>query len=234
MHDFRDIGFEQIFEQAKSLSEANDISIKLAVKRVRRKKRQPGEQAPDEPINDPKTKLRIELFNYVTDVALTAIKNRFISLQIVQKKYGPIFNLTQSASLSNIELSNLCANLCGNNADPIELASEIRLASKLLPPFAQVSPLEALNFLATNDMFEIFPNFQIVAQIFLTLPVSVANAERSFSKLKLIKNRLRSTMTEDRLNSLALLSIEHELAQKIDFDNTISQFASLKARRCIV
>ena len=79
-------------------------------------------------------------------------KNRFISLQIVQTKYGPIFNLTQSASLSNIELSNLCANLCGNDADPIELASEIRLASKLLPPFAQVSLLEALHFLATNDV----------------------------------------------------------------------------------
>ena len=27
---------------------------------------------------------------------------------------------------------------------------------------------------------------------------------------------------------------EHDLAQKIDFDNTISQFASLKARRCKV
>ena len=44
LQDFRDIGFEQIFEQVKSLSEVNDISIKLAVKRVRRQTRQPGDK----------------------------------------------------------------------------------------------------------------------------------------------------------------------------------------------
>jgi len=35
--------------------------------------------------------------------------------------------------------------------------------------------------------------------ILLTTPVNVASAERSFSRLKLIKNILRSTMTHDRL-----------------------------------
>jgi len=44
----------------------------------------------------------------------------------------------------------------------------------------------------------------------LTIPVSVASAERSFSKLKLIKSNLRSTMSQQRLNRLALLSIEKD------------------------
>jgi len=34
----------------------------------------------------------------------------------------------------------------------------------------------------------------------LTIPVSVALAERSFSKLKLIKSYLRSTMSQQKLN----------------------------------
>jgi hypothetical protein len=42
--------------------------------------------------------------------------------------------------------------------------------------------------------------------LFLTLPVTVASAERSFSKLRLIKSYLRSTMGQDRLRGLALLS----------------------------
>ena len=43
---------------------------------------------------------------------------------------------------------------------------------------------------------------------FLTICVSVASCERSFSKLKLIKSYLRSTMAQARLSSLAILSIE--------------------------
>ena len=42
----------------------------------------------------------------------------------------------------------------------------------------------------------------------LTVPVSVASAKRKFSKLKLIKSYLRSTMSQQRLNGLVLLSIE--------------------------
>ena len=44
--------------------------------------------------------------------------------------------------------------------------------------------------------------------LFLTLPVTVATAERSFSKLKLIKNYLRNTMGQERLSGLSLLAIE--------------------------
>ena len=45
-------------------------------------------------------------------------------------------------------------------------------------------------------------------KLFLTIPVTVGTAERSFSKLKLIESYLRSTMSQERLHSLAILSIE--------------------------
>ena len=48
------------------------------------------------------------------------------------------------------------------------------------------------------------------------MPVTVAGGERAFSKLKLIKNYLRSKMSQERLNGLAMLSIEHKLAKKLD------------------
>jgi len=53
-----------------------------------------------------------------------------------------------------------------------------------------------------------FPERITACLLYLTLPVTVASAERSFSKLKLIKTFLRSTMSQVRLSSLAILSIE--------------------------
>ena len=61
--------------------------------------------------------------------------------------------------------------------------------------------------------------------------MTVAGGERAFSKLKLIKIYLRSTMSQDRLCSLAMLSIESQLARKLDFKDLISDFACKKARR---
>ena len=44
-----------------------------------------------------------------------------------------------------------------------------------------------------------FPNVDIAFRIFLTLMVTNCSAERSFSRLKYIKNPLRTTMQQGRL-----------------------------------
>ena len=55
----------------------------------------------------------------------------------------------------------------------------------------------------------------------LIILVSVASVERSFSKLKMIKTYLR-------LEELALLYIEKEMLNKINYDNLINNFLSKK------
>ena len=64
--------------------------------------------------------------------------------------------------------------------------------------------------------------------LFLILPVTVATAERSFSKLKILKNYLRNTMTEDRLSELAVLAIESKETRKINVGKIISDFAQMR------
>lgn len=61
--------------------------------------------------------------------------------------------------------------------------------------------------------------------------LSVASRERSFSKLKLIKNYLHSTMGQSRLSNLAIVSAESELAKCIYFDYVIHNFAAVNARK---
>ena len=72
----------------------------------------------------------------------------------------------------------------------------------------------------------------IALRIFCCLPVSVAQAERSFSKLAIIKkNYLRSTMSQERLNGLSIISIEHELTRQINFNEVLRDFSNMKIRR---
>ena len=62
-----------------------------------------------------------------------------------------------------------------------------------------------------------FPNVNIAFQLYLLIFVISAQGERSFLKLKRIKNYLRSTMGQARLSALALLSIEDNLLWEMTF-----------------
>jgi hypothetical protein len=82
---------------------------------------------------------------------------------------------------------------------------------------------------AFNECNETFyPNIKTLLQIFSTLPVTTATAERSFSVLKLIKSYLRSTISENRLNGLASMYIYRNLS--IDVETIITEFSRLKHR----
>ena len=63
-------------------------------------------------------------------------------------------------------------------------------------------------------------------EIALTIAVSNAHCEWSSSALKCIKSYLQSTMTQQWLVNLAILSIEKELSQGLSLDNIVNQFAS--------
>ena len=76
-----------------------------------------------------------------------------------------------------------------------------------------------------------FPDVCTALLIFLTLPVTFSSAERSFSKLKLIKKILRNSVSQERLSNLAILSIENRCAKEINFDKVIDVFASMKNRK---
>jgi len=60
---------------------------------------------------------------------------------------------------------------------------------------------------------------------------SVATGEANFSKLKLIKNYLKSTMMQTQLSDLAIISIEKEVANNLAYKDIIQIFARAKARK---
>ena len=95
--------------------------------------------------------------------------------------------------------------------------------------------LELLQFIQKYNLGNSVPNIVIMLRIFLIIAVNGAICERSFSKLKLIKNYLRSSMSTLRLRNLATLSVEQQLTDNnINFDIAIEEFANKKARKVTV
>ena len=94
-----------------------------------------------------------------------------------------------------------------------------------------IKEIAELLIIKYSSMITSVPDVVTCFKIFLTIPVTVASAERSFSKLKLIKNYLRSTMSQDRLSALSILSIESERARHINVPDIVKQFAEKNAQR---
>lgn len=86
-------------------------------------------------------------------------------------------------------------------------------------------PVDALRD-CDPDFYPLIHNY---LKINCCLPTTTASAERTFSTLKYLKNYLRSTTSEDRLNGLTRLYIHKDIA--IDIDSVIDTFA-LKKRKC--
>ena len=76
---------------------------------------------------------------------------------------------------------------------------------------------------------ELYPGIFLAIKTLLTYPVTTCVAERSFSGMKRLKTPLRSTMSDERLSSLAVLHVHKH--KKVDVDQVISEFAGKKDRR---
>lgn len=71
-----------------------------------------------------------------------------------------------------------------------------------------------------------YPNLTIMYSIFCCLAVSSASAERALSKLKIVKNRLRSSLCDDMLSALLILSSEKDLLAELSNISIIHRLAS--------
>lgn len=116
---------------------------------------------------------------------------------------------------------------------PTQLISMRSCLKSSITKLTTVKELANLLIVENFALSASFPDVCTVLILFLTIPVTVATAERSFSKLKLIKNYLRSVMNQDHLSALSILSIEHEEANYLrnTLHSIIDVFADKKVRK---
>ncbi|KAF0759466.1 zinc finger MYM-type protein 1-like [Aphis craccivora] len=94
----------------------------------------------------------------------------------------------------------------------------------------KITPLSLLLVIYERNMKDL-SNIEIALRIFVSTPATNCTVERSFSVLKRMKNYLRSTMSQERLNSLALLTIESDLTSSLEYEDIIDDFSRIKSRK---
>ncbi|XP_025192653.1 uncharacterized protein LOC112592715 [Melanaphis sacchari] len=72
--------------------------------------------------------------------------------------------------------------------------------------------------IVSHELKTALPLANLLCHLSCTVPVTVAGNERSFSKLKIVKNYLRTTQEDSRLNNLILISSEKDLVDKISLN----------------
>ena len=139
-----------------------------------------------------------------------------------------------SSFLSDIEIQEECRKLAADYPTDLSTLSFSGEMTQFLAFARQrdcTTPQSRAELIGLEGLQQTFPNVDIALRMGLSIMATNCTGERSFSKLNIIKNRLRSSMDHMRLSSLAILSIESELLRTIKFDTLIEKFASSKARK---
>ncbi|XP_069615929.1 zinc finger MYM-type protein 1-like [Ranitomeya imitator] len=219
--------FEKLLVDAREIAEELGIPANFesssAPKRLKKKTRQFSYEGKDEPIRDEKQSFKINFYVAILDTVINSVDERFTQLKEMELKFGFLYHIRSLEGKPSKFVLDKCKalekSLTHNEVkyiDAIELCGELQAMSKCVPEDS--SPKDVLELLLKSDLKESVPSLVVALRILLTLPVSVASGERSFSKLKLIKTYLRANMTQESLVGLATISIESEVAKQINLE----------------
>ncbi|KAL4629214.1 hypothetical protein ACB092_05G292000 [Castanea dentata] len=185
-----DVAIDQLKEDGftYAMNSSKEIATKMEIESIFREKRIIRRKKQfDENVNDETTQSAEEYFRI----------NYF--LYIVDQAISSIEN-DDSLKKNCLNLECSLTHETYSDIDGLDLYSELKILREVLQT-NENSPINVLNY---------------IKRILLTIPVTVASAERSFSKLKLIKSYLRSTMSQERLSGLTILLIEKEILAELE------------------
>ena len=237
---YRDGGFEDAIKiaEAKAISFDDPVQASFPETRPRKRKRFLYEDRDEdaEIHRSSKEVFKIDFFNVLLDEAITKMDARFKEMMEFKTKYGFVCDICLLTSITEEDLLKKCSEAATEFAGDVnseELCAEVQSFTRMFTPLktTQTTVLSVLEYLYRSKLNVVYPNLCLLLRLFLTVPVTVASGERSFSKLKLVKNYLRSTMSQERLVGLAVVAIEHNVGKTLDCTSLIKEFASIKARK---
>ena len=234
LQNYRTTGYDSAATSAVEIAQELDIDPSFPPSRSGKKRRLFDYQGEEEQRATPELKFKSNFFYPLVDQAIMSIKERFNLLREVSSAFSFLYTRDK---LLLVQQENALLTCCKEfqkkfgDIDSDEMSAELQRFVIILQKKRNLNTAQDfLNYLLKTHLFELYPNVYIALRILLTCPVTVASAERSFSKLKLIKIFNRTSMTDSRLSSLAMLSIENDCARSLDYDNVVTAFANKKVR----
>ena len=232
LQNYRTTGYDSAATSAVEIAQELDIDPSFPLSRSGKKRRLFDYQDEEEQRATPELKFKSNFFYPLVDQAMMSIKERFNLLREVSSAFSFLYTRDK---LLLVQQENALLTCCKEfqkkfgDIDSDEMSAELQRFVLILQKKRNLDTAQDfLNYLLKTHLFELYPNVYIALRILLTCPVTVASAEGSFSKLKLIKTFNRTS--NSRLSSLATLSIENDCARSLDYDNVITAFANKKVR----
>jgi hypothetical protein len=218
---------------------ANKLSLEIDIWaifkrcRIRKKKKMFSYERNNEPILNEEDRFRINYF-LVVNQSIESINKHFEQLEPYSNNFGFLYQIDKVKTMKEDELQKYCKDLHLESSDGdlndlegLDLYSELLIFRMMIDD--NTTLLKALSILKnTNGSFS---NISITLRIMLTILVTSSCVKISFSKLKLIKTYLRNKLNQDKLSDLALISIEQEISNSIDYQNVLETFASKKSSK---
>jgi hypothetical protein len=223
--------FDEFEDRAKQASgSTNYLSV---VARPRKRSRRFDEAQGTDVVLQGKDKFRVETFLVIVNQLQTALRNRIDAYADIRKMFQVV---TEFRNLENKQIRELAIRMAEtyhtdlqSSTFPDEMIQFVDFAKSR----GCSSPSDLALLIHNEDLYSTFPNVSIALRMFMCLMISNCSGERSFSRMALVKNKLRSTMTDERLSALELLSVESDLLDNMSFSDIVDTFASAKSRKCL-
>ena len=234
--------FDDMEAQAKELTGIDNYTEEAKRVPKRNRRHDEGSSEPEE-VRSSRDKFRQDTFLVIIDTLIIELNRRMLAYSNVAKQFS-VFRECLSDDGNNIRSAAERLVAAYDNDLETDIYDEFIQFHKLLKtdlgkPVVEREPhqsaesveLRMYKLITSANLQTVFPNIEVGLRIYLCLMVTNCSGERSFSKLKRIKNELRSTMHQERLNRLTLMSLEHEVLREIELRELIDKFAKVKSRK---
>ena len=146
----------------------------------------------------------------------------------VNNKLRPFHNVTPGrvVHFSLKDAEQLCSIIPGLSY-PTLVLTDFELLRPVISFYSTIN--EIITYL--KAVGHVYPRALLVYNFLITLPVSVASNERSFSKMKIVKNYLRNAFKNEKFFQLMQGAVESGLLSTVDLEKMATEWSQMKNRR---
>ena len=171
------------------------------------------------------------LFYQVIDETVSSLVRRIEdkSIPVLSSVENILYAAWTGAVINKCDLKDV-TNHFGDDLNPDKLTSQLYTLNNLKKEEEIKDEIIAWNTrsiltqIGKSSLNPMIPEVMKLGKLYLVNPASTATCERTFSHLRRLKNYLRSTMSQSRLNHVLLLNVYKEHVDHINLEEIINVF----------